>query len=73
MFAKRLMLLSVMVMLTSACESKVAFGTDTRTAWCEALLEAAPSASATQDSAQTREEVADIGDTIDTLCEDYRP
>ena len=46
------------------------FGEETRRAWCEALLENAPSASS-EDSAQTQEEVADIGEVIFLLCEDF--
>lgn len=44
-----------------------AFGTETRAAWCEALLADAPTGSVL-DTPQTLEEIADIGDTIDTLC-----
>jgi ABC-type Fe3+ transport system substrate-binding protein len=46
------------------------FGEETRRAWCQALLENAPSASS-EDSAQTQEEVADIGEVIFILCEDF--
>lgn len=69
------------VLLSSACavlESGAdslrgpSFGEETRRAWCQALLENAPSASS-EDSAQTQEEVADIGEVIFLLCEDFIP
>ena len=56
-----------MVILLSGCVHPVAFGTETQAAWCEALLRDAPTASR-QDTPETIEQVADIGDTIDTLC-----
>lgn len=56
-----------MVMLLSGCVKPAAFGTETKAAWCEALLKNAPTASV-KDTPQTIEEVADIGDTIDALC-----
>jgi hypothetical protein len=46
------------------------FGDETRRAWCEALIGNAPSASA-EDTEQTQEEVADIGEVIFLLCEDF--
>lgn len=58
-------------MLLSGCASPVAFGTETQSEWCRALLDAAPTASSS-DTEQTIEEVADIGDVIDTLCEEYK-
>lgn len=60
-----------MATLLTACGQRVAFGTDTQAVWCEALLEAAPTASV-KDTPQTLEEVADIGDVIDTLCGVYK-
>lgn len=69
MFATRLMLLSVTATLLSGCVQEESFGTATKAEWCRALLDAAPSAS-TQDTPQTLEEVADIGDVIATLCPD---
>lgn len=64
---KSWMLFALMATLLIACESKDAFGTNTQALWCQRLLEAAPTAS-TQDTEQTREEVADVGEVIDTLC-----
>jgi len=62
--------LAILVLtLLSACLGRDAFGTETQAVWCRALLEDAPTAS-TQDTPQTQEEVADIGGTIDTLCEE---
>ena len=61
-----------MATLLSGCVNPVAFGTDTRGVWCDALTEAAPTASV-NDTALTQEEVADIGDVIDTLCEGTNP
>lgn len=60
-----------MAMLLSGCGGKVAFGTNTQREWCEGLLANAPTASS-RDTPETQEEVADIGDTIDTLCERYK-
>lgn len=60
-----------MATLLSGCASQIDFGTETQAVWCDALLGAAPTAS-TRDTPQTLEEVADIGDVIDTLCEDYK-
>lgn len=57
--------------LLSACGTKGGFGTETRAEWCRALLDKAPTASL-QDTPQTLEEVADIGDVIDTLCKEYK-
>lgn len=59
-----------MVTLLSACASAENFGTETQAAWCESLIAAAPSASIA-DTPQTLEEVADIGDVIDALCEEF--
>lgn len=46
------------------------FGEETRREWCRAMLENAPSAGP-GDTAQTIEDVADIAEVIDVLCEDY--
>jgi hypothetical protein len=54
----------------SACVGSVSFGTETQREWCRALIENAPSAS-TSDTAQTQEEVADIGEVVWLLCQDY--
>ena len=70
MFAKLSMLLLVTAMPLSACVQKAAFGTETRAVWCAALYDAVPTASV-RDTPQTQEEVADVGDVIDTLCEEY--
>jgi len=67
----RLMTLSATAMLLTACAQREDFGIETQGAWCRALLDAAPTASS-QDTAQTLEEVADIGDVIDTLCGEYK-
>lgn len=49
-----------------------AFGEETREEWCRALLENTPSASA-EDTTQTQEEVADIGEVIWILCRGQLP
>ena len=59
----------VTFLLLTACESRGVFGTETRRAWCDALLTSAPTASR-RDTVQTQTEVADIGEVIDTLCEE---
>jgi len=46
------------------------FGEETRAAWCEALIEHTPSAGP-GDTEQTIEDVADIGEVIWLLCQDY--
>lgn len=60
-----------MFLLLTACGNQADFGTETERAWCEALLRNAPTASV-NDTPQTQTEVADIGDVIDTLCEEYK-
>lgn len=62
-------LLSATAMLLSACAQKEDFGIETQREWCRALIEATPTASASDDP-QTLEEVADIGDVIDALCKE---
>ena len=61
----------MMATLLSGCVNPVAFGTETQGVWCRALLDAAPTASSA-DTPQTQEEVADVGDVIDTLCKTER-
>lgn len=63
-------MLAATVMLLSACDPRESFGTETREEWCLALIADAPSASI-NDKPQTLEEVADVNDTIETLCEDF--
>lgn len=71
--------LTVSVLLSSGCAALVngadslrppAFGEETRRAWCEALIENTPSAGP-GDTEQTIEDVADIGEVIWILCQDY--
>ena len=57
-----------MAILLSGCTQPENFGIETRAVWCDALLDAAPSASRS-DTEQTLEEVADINDTINALCQ----
>jgi ABC-type Fe3+ transport system substrate-binding protein len=66
------LLLSGCAVLANGADSlrPQSFGEETRRQWCEALLENAPSASS-EDSAQTQEEVADIGEVIWILCREY--
>jgi hypothetical protein len=66
------LLLSGCAVLANGADSlrPQSFGEETRRQWCEALLENAPSASS-EDSAQTQEEVANIGEVIFLLCEDH--
>ena len=64
------MRLIVMAMLLSGCVKPADFGIESKRVWCVALLEAAPTGSSA-DTPETLEGVADIGDTIDTLCEDF--
>ena len=61
-----------MVIPMSACGIKGDFGIETKETWCRALLTDAPTASRA-DTEQTKREVANIGDTIDTLCEEFKP
>jgi hypothetical protein len=73
-------ILTVSVLLLSACgvlgsgadslRSPQSFGEETRRAWCEALIENTPSAGP-GDTEQTIEDVADIGEVIWILCQDY--
>ena len=60
----------VTAMLLSGCVMPVAFGNETQDAWCKALMENAPTASI-EDTPQTIEEVADIGEVIYLLCEGH--
>jgi len=57
----------IISLLLSGCVQPVAFGTETKAAWCAGLLRDAPTASV-NDTPQTKEEVANIGETIDRLC-----
>lgn len=66
------MRLIMICLLLTACGQPVAFGTETKATWCEALLKTAPSASLS-DTPQTLEEVARVGDVIDTLCKEHQP
>ena len=60
---------TAVALLLSGCVASANFGTETQKAWCEALTANAPSAS-TQDTEQTQEEVANIGEVIWLLCRD---
>jgi len=59
------------VLPLSVCAPPGDFGIATKAEWCRGLLEDAPTASL-DDTEQTIEEVANIGDTIDLLCEDFK-
>lgn len=57
-------------LLLSGCVGSASFGTETRAAWCQALIDNAPSASV-DDTAKTQEDVADIGEVIWLLCREH--
>nr|DAU76354.1 MAG TPA: hypothetical protein [Caudoviricetes sp.] len=65
-----MMLMSVL--LTTACNPKADYGTETRNVWCNKLGETLPSYSKA-DTEQTREEGDTHTETVYSLCPELDP